>query len=170
MVRAGIVPALPSESVVDEASLEQLVSAAGYHLAYVPEAVVHNHGPETLADFVRQRRRIAAGHYWLYDVSGYRVSTMNLRRVARLTLAELRRLPARTALYAVGAIALEGLSRGLGWIDFKTDLDQHVVWKVSESTKAVITEEVRALYREHLGDADDEPSPEQSRLKRAASV
>ncbi len=156
MVRAGIVQRLPSESIVDEANLEQLISSQGYRLAYVPDAVVHNHGPETLRDFVRQRRRIAAGHYWLYDVSGYRVSTMNLRRIVRLTLSELRELPPRTAMYAIGAIALEGVSRGLGFLDFKLDLEKHVVWKVSESTKAVITDEVRALYN---FDGDDEIIP-----------
>src|SRR5262249_30971990 len=89
LVRAGIVHALPAEPAVDEASLEQLVSAAGYKLVYVPEAIVHNHGPETLREFVRQRRRIAAGHYWLRDVSGYAVSTMDLTRLVRLTLSEL---------------------------------------------------------------------------------
>ncbi len=146
MVRAGIVHHLPPESMVDEASLEQLISADGYRLAYVPEAVVHNHGPETVRDFLRQRRRIAAGHYWLYGQSGYRVSTMNVTRVMRLTVSELRRLPPRTALYAVGAIALEVLSRGIGYIDFKTNLEKHVVWKVSETTKAVITNDVRVLY------------------------
>jgi cellulose synthase/poly-beta-1,6-N-acetylglucosamine synthase-like glycosyltransferase len=155
MVRAGIVHGLPPESAVDEASLEQLISAAGYNLAYVPEAVVHNHGPETLADFIRQRRRIAAGHYWLYDVSGYRVSTMNLRRLVRLTVSEISGLSPQAALYAVGAIGLEGLCRGLGFIDFKTDLDQHVVWKVSETTKAVMTDEVRALYRDLGSDGDE---------------
>ena len=73
MIRAGIVRNLPPESAVDEASIEQLVCNAGYRLAYVPEAVVHNHGPETVRDFIRQRRRIAAGHLWLRSVSGYSV-------------------------------------------------------------------------------------------------
>ena len=50
---------------------------------------MHNHGPETVRDFVRQRRRIAAGHYWLRDVCGYAVSTMDVSRIARLTLSEL---------------------------------------------------------------------------------
>ena len=49
MLRSGIVHGLPPESCVDEATLEGLIVAAGYRLAYVPEAVVHNHGPETRA-------------------------------------------------------------------------------------------------------------------------
>ena len=147
LVRAGIVDALPPESMVDEASLEQLISEAGYTLAYVPDAVVRNHGPETVADFVRQRRRIAAGHYWLADVSGYRVSTMNLPRVVRLTLSELRHMALMPILFALGAIALEGVSRVLGFYDFKTNLEKHVAWKMSKTTKAVANDEVRALYQ-----------------------
>jgi biofilm PGA synthesis N-glycosyltransferase PgaC len=145
MLRSGIVNGLPRESAVDEATLEQLVCAAGYRLAYVPEAVVHNHAPRTLREFVRQRRRIAAGHYWLRDVSGYTVSTMNIRRTARLTLSVLSvRTPERT-LYALGTIGVEAVSRGLGWFDFRTNRN-HAVWNVSESTKAVMTEQVRNLY------------------------
>lgn len=145
MLRSGIVKALPRESAVDEATLEQRVCAAGYRLAYVPEAVVHNHAPRTLREFLRQRRRVAAGHYWLKDVSGYAVSTMNIRRTARLTLSELSlRTPQRT-LYAVGTIGVEAVSRGLGWLDFKLKRD-HAMWKVSESTKEVLTDELRTLY------------------------
>jgi len=113
MLRSGIVHGLPPESCVDEATLEGLIVAAGYRLAYVPEAVVHNHGPETVRDFVRQRRRIAAGHYWLRDVCGYAVSTMDVSRIARLTLSELSlRTPTRTA-YALGTIGVEVISRAL---------------------------------------------------------
>jgi hypothetical protein len=151
MLRSGIVHGLPPESCVDEATLEQLIVAAGYRLAYVPEAVVHNHGPETLRDFVRQRRRIAAGHYWLRDVSGYSVSTMSVSRVARLTLSEISfKLPRRTA-YALGTIGVEVLSRALGYYDFRRGQNHHI-WKISESTKSVITDALRSEYE--LDDAE----------------
>jgi cellulose synthase/poly-beta-1,6-N-acetylglucosamine synthase-like glycosyltransferase len=146
MLRAGIVHRLPTESAVDEATLEQRICASGYRLAYVPEAVVHNHGPETLRDFVRQRRRIAAGHYWLRDVSGYSVSTMAIGRTVRLTLSELTPKNPQRTLYALGTIAVEVLSRGLGYVDFRTNHHKHAIWQVSESTKAVMTDEVRSLY------------------------
>jgi cellulose synthase/poly-beta-1,6-N-acetylglucosamine synthase-like glycosyltransferase len=152
MLRSGIVHGLPPESCVDEATLEQLIVAAGYRLAYVPEAVVHNHGPETLRDFVRQRRRIAAGHYWLRDVSGYAVSTMEVSRLARLTLSELSVLRPRRTAYALGTIGVEALSRALGFYDFRRGKN-HNIWKISESTKSVITDELRVEY-----DLDAEPA------------
>jgi poly-beta-1,6-N-acetyl-D-glucosamine synthase len=147
LLRAGIVHGLPEESAVDEASLEQLVSAAGHRLVYVHDAIVHNHGPETLRDFVRQRRRIAAGHYWLRDVSGYAVATMDTWRVLRLTADELPVKNPRLLLYTLGTIGLEAVSRALGYYDFRAN-NRHIVWKVSETTKAVMTEEIRPLYEE----------------------
>jgi poly-beta-1,6-N-acetyl-D-glucosamine synthase len=146
MFRAGLVSGLPRESAVEEATLEQRVSSAGFRLAYVPEALVHNHGPETISDFIRQRRRIAAGHYWLRAVSGYSVSTMDLGRTARLTFDQLRELEGAARLYALGTIGVEVLSRGLGWLDFHLRARDHAVWKISESTKIVMTDELRAVY------------------------
>lgn len=169
LVRAGIVDQLPPESVVDEASLEQMIRAAGYELAYVPEATVRNHGPETVLDFVRQRRRIAAGHYWLASVSGYRVSTMNLPRVVRLTLSELSRMESRPATYALGAIALEGMARLLGFVDFKTDLQKHIAWKISTTTKRVATDEATALlFDEEVAFAEESPAEAAHRAAAAS--
>jgi cellulose synthase/poly-beta-1,6-N-acetylglucosamine synthase-like glycosyltransferase len=146
MIRAGIVRKLPKESAVDEASIEQMVCNAGYRLAYVPEALVHNHGPETLRDFIRQRRRIAAGHLWLRSVSGYSVSTMNVWRVARLALSEIDVSQPRQAMFRLVTIFVEALSRVLGLWDFRTNSTKHAVWKVSETTKSVMTDQVRELY------------------------
>lgn len=150
MIRAGIVRNLPPESAVDEASIEQLVCQAGYRLGYVPDAVVHNHGPETVRDFIRQRRRIAAGHLWLRSVSGYSVSTMNVWRVARLALAEIDLSKPRQAFFRIATIAVEALSRVLGFWDFHTDSTKHAVWKVSETTKCVMTDQIREMYLPEL--------------------
>ena len=110
---------------------------------------------ETVRDFFRQRRRIAAGHYWLREVSGYSVSTMNVGRLVRLTLGELSLSDPRRTLYALGTIGAEVLSRGLGWVDFQTNRNKHTIWKVSETTKSVMTEELRALYMQDLADDGD---------------
>jgi glycosyltransferase involved in cell wall biosynthesis len=166
MLRSGIVKTLPSESAVDEATLEQRVCAAGYRLAYVPEAVVHNHAPGTLREFVQQRRRIAAGHYWLRAVSGYAVSTMNIRRTMRLTFEELSwKEPQRTA-YALGTIAVEAFSRGLGWVDYRTKKD-HAAWKVAESTKSVLNDELKALWADVERDLE---SPSEAGLAAEAAA
>lgn len=162
MIRAGIVRDLPTESAVDEASIEQLVCNAGYRLAYVPEAVVHNHGPETVRDFIRQRRRIAAGHIWLRSVSGYSVSTMNVWRIARLALSEIDVSKPREALFRLGTMGVEVVSRVLGFVDFHTNSTKHAVWKVSETTKRVMTDQVRDLYENEGDDAASLAGPERA--------
>ena len=53
---------IPQHTAVDEASVEPLIRGQGYQVRYVPEAIVYNKGPETVDDFLRQRRRIFAGH------------------------------------------------------------------------------------------------------------
>ena len=146
MIRANLAGHLPQQCAVDEASLEQMVCRDGYRLAYVGEAVVHNHGPENFREFLRQRRRIAAGHYWLRASSGYSVSTMDPVRVVRLTLSELVQASPRASLYILGTIMTEVLSRALGYVDFRTNRNKHTVWRVSESTKQVMTEDLRPLY------------------------
>jgi hypothetical protein len=154
MLRSELVNDLPPESAVDEATLEHLISSQGFRLAYVPEAMVYNHGPETLRDFIRQRRRIAAGHFWLRSVSGYTVSTMDSGRLVRITVGELLRRKPSKALYAIGTIGVEVISRALGYVDFHTNHNKHAIWKVSESTKAVLSDDLRDAYRAGQNIAD----------------
>jgi len=70
---------------------------------------------------------------------------MNIRRSVRLTLEELSLRTPRRTLFALGTIGVEAVSRALGWLDFRTNRE-HSIWKVSESTKAPMTDELRALY------------------------
>ena len=75
--RAHLVEYVSELSVVDEASVEDIVRSKGYELAYVPDAIVPNHGPEKLREYFEQRRRIARGHYWLEFAFGYEVATLD---------------------------------------------------------------------------------------------
>ena len=168
MVRAALLRSLPTESAVDEASIEQMVTQAGYRLAYVPEAIVHNHGPETVREFVRQRRRIAAGHLWLRRESGYSVATMNVGRIIRLTLAELLETgDTRRVVFSLGTIGLEAVSRGLGWFDFQRNPHKHAIWKAVPTTKQVLTDEVRASY---ALDLESDELPELTGLARETAM
>ena len=49
---------IPFHTSVDEARIEPVIRGQGYEARYVPTAVVHNKGPLTVGDFLRQRRRI----------------------------------------------------------------------------------------------------------------
>ena len=72
---------IPQHTAVDEASIEPLIRGQGFQVRYVPQAIVYNKGPDTTDDFLRQRRRIYAGHLELERDLGYSVSTMGGARI-----------------------------------------------------------------------------------------
>jgi cellulose synthase/poly-beta-1,6-N-acetylglucosamine synthase-like glycosyltransferase len=125
---------IPYDSAVDEASVEPVIKGQGYKTAYVPGAAVYNKGPETVADFLRQRRRIYAGHLAVRNDLGYVVSTMNGWRILAALLRCLDWRP-KQLLWTIGAVALEVYGRWLGWRDFRTRRQQHVVWDIAKTTK-----------------------------------
>jgi hypothetical protein len=124
---------IPYHTAVDEASVEPIVRGQGYKVQYCPEAVVYNKGPETVADFLRQRRRIYAGHLELVSALGYKVSTMSGGNIAALLLKNLDWRP-KQLVWTVAVIGLEVYGRFLGKRDFKNRKD-HTVWEIATTTK-----------------------------------
>ena len=125
---------IPPDVAMDEAFVEALVIQRGMHVRYAPDAIVYNMGPETLADFVRQRRRNHAGHLYLQHKYGYRVSRLESKRVMRLALGEVWK--ALRILYVLATLAgIEFFSRLLGTYDFYIRRDRHVVWDMAWTTK-----------------------------------
>lgn len=125
---------IPYDSAVDEASVEPVIKGQGYKTAYVPDAIIYNKGPETAADFLRQRRRIYAGHLAVRNNLGYVVSTMSGWRILGALLRHLDWRP-RRLLWTLSVVALEIYGRWLGWRDFRTRCQQHVVWEIAKTTK-----------------------------------
>jgi biofilm PGA synthesis N-glycosyltransferase PgaC len=135
--RADLVDHVSELSIVDEASVEDIVRRKGYRLAYVGDAVVHNHGPEQLKEYFEQRRRIARGHYWLSFAFGYDVATMKKGSVLRRT-AELfaeQDLLGKQAL--VAAVGVEVAARAVGFVDARIIGGRHRTWTPLVSTKNI---------------------------------
>lgn len=130
----NIVRAIPSDTAVDEASVEAIIRESGYELCYVPEAVVRNKGPENIKDFLKQRRRIAAGHKHLIQEKSYEVSTSNPLKILSFLLEEPPRGFKFTA-WTVGAICLEAIGRFLGYYDFYIKKRNPYIWEIASSTK-----------------------------------
>jgi len=125
---------IPEDTAVDEASIEAIVTQAGYQLRYVPEAVVRNKGPENIKEFIRQRRRIAAGHKHLLKEEGYQVNTMDLLRILK-TLIQWQSWKVKDIVWTLVAISLEAAARVLGNLDLHVRKQVPVVWEISTSTK-----------------------------------
>jgi len=130
------VRAIPRETAVDEASIEAIVVARGGKLCYVPEAVVYNKGASTVRDFLKQRRRIYAGHIWLSRTQSYEVSTHRAGGILSVLLEDLDPSP-RSMLWTAGGVLLEFVGRSLGAFDYYVLRRNPYTWDVAESTKAL---------------------------------
>jgi len=130
----NIVDSIPPETAVDEASVEAIVTAKGYRLAYVADATVWNKGPENIRDFLKQRRRIYAGHLWLQDVQDYTVSTKGVGRIVKILFRELKPRP-KEYVWGMAAVFLEAVGRLLGEYDYKVRKINPYRWQVARSTK-----------------------------------
>ena len=125
---------IPHDTAVDEASIEALIQKAGYKLHYEPQAIVRNKGPETLADFILQRRRIAAGHQHLARQNNYIVSTHSLLKILSCLLKE-QVWSIRCVIWTSGVILLEALGRLLGCYDYYIRKKNPYIWNRVGSTK-----------------------------------
>jgi biofilm PGA synthesis N-glycosyltransferase PgaC len=135
--RSRLVEYVSELSVVDEASIEDIVRAKGYKLGYVPDAIVTNHGPETIGEYFEQRRRIARGHYWLEFAFGYDVATLDRGLLAKVALDTLRTEDRFGRVALAAAIGAEVGARALGFWDARVVGGKHRTWQVLQSTKSL---------------------------------
>lgn len=127
---------LPPDVAMDEAFVEALVIRRGLEVRYAPDAVVYNTGPETMAEFVMQRRRNYAGHLHLVRKYGYKVSSMDNLRVAHIAMGEVWN--AVRLIYTLGTLAVvESVARLLGTYDYYVKGRKHEVWDIAWTTKRV---------------------------------
>ncbi|HRW48699.1 MAG TPA: glycosyltransferase [Caldilinea sp.] len=125
---------IPPDVAMDEAFVEAIVVRNGMQVRYAPDAIVYNTGPTTVNDFIRQRRRNHAGHLYLKHKYGYKVSSIQNRRVARIAFKELWGIV--RLVWVIFLLAfIEGMSRVLGWYDFAIKRDRHVVWNMAWTQK-----------------------------------
>jgi hypothetical protein len=145
----NVVPSIPLDTAVDEISIQALVTQLGYELVYEPQAVVYNRGPTTVGDFLRQRRRIYAGHLRIREQQAYSASTMSSSRVLRALIGSGSFSSPRAAAWSLGTVGLEVTARWLGHCDVMRHRPQHV-WEVSATTKRHIAEGVNAQGQQNV--------------------
>ena len=130
----NIISRIPNYTAVDEATIEAMVVNSGFELAYAPKAIVYNKGPETLHDFIKQRRRIAAGHRHLQVTMGYKVTTLNKRRILKHLFKNQKWSP-RYLFYTFFLIMIEMYSRFMGVLEFYLRDKNPFIWEIAKTTK-----------------------------------
>jgi cellulose synthase/poly-beta-1,6-N-acetylglucosamine synthase-like glycosyltransferase len=137
---------IPPDVAMDQAFVEALVVQRGLQVRYAPDAIVYSTGPDSVHDFILQRRRNHAGNLYLKSKYGYTVSSIQNTRVARIALKEV--LGALRLVWTLTLLAvLEIWSRLLGWYDYSVRQDRHVVWDMAWSQKADVAAEKDASVR-----------------------
>jgi len=145
----NVVSNIPVDTAVDEISIQALIAQLGYRLAYEPNAVVYNRGPASVGDFLRQRRRIYAGHLRVREQQGYAAPTMSVVRIGRALVGSGSFSTPRAALWTICTAGLEAMARGLGrWDSFRRQ--PHHVWEPATTTKRHIAEGVDAEGRHSI--------------------
>jgi glycosyltransferase involved in cell wall biosynthesis len=137
--RANLIERVSELSVVDEASIEDIIRTRGYELAYVSAAIVQNHGPDELDEYFEQRRRIARGHYWLDFAFGYQVATLDRSLLLRTAYDLWREEDGLGKRALATAIAVEVLARAAGFFDARVLGGKHRTWTQLSSTKRLRT-------------------------------
>jgi cellulose synthase/poly-beta-1,6-N-acetylglucosamine synthase-like glycosyltransferase len=66
---------LPVRTQSDEDILRMKLEEAGYTGVYAADAVIRNRGPETVADFIKQRTRVNIGERYMKRDYGYEIPT-----------------------------------------------------------------------------------------------
>jgi poly-beta-1,6-N-acetyl-D-glucosamine synthase len=132
----NVIEAIPSESAVDEASIEAQIRERGYKLKYEPEAIVYNKGPENLKEYISQRRRIASGHLWLKANQNYAVASQDSGLLLNIILKKLTENPGEL-FYLILTVKIEALSRFLGWWDLHILHKNPFKWDIARTSKNI---------------------------------
>ena len=132
----NVIAGIPDDSAVDEISIQALISQLGYRLIYEPACIVYNKGPLSIPDFLRQRRRIYAGHMQARDQQNYQAATMNAHLIARQLIAcrDFTLSNPRRIMWTLGTVILEGFARLQGYNDYRRKRDHHI-WQMVDTTK-----------------------------------
>ncbi len=132
----NVISGIPTNSAVDEISIQALISQLGYQLIYKPECIVYNKGPITVRDFLKQRRRIYAGHLKVRAQQNYEASTMKVSPIAQQLVAcrDFTMSTPKQAMWTLGTVILEGYARLQGYADYRRKREHHI-WQMVDSTK-----------------------------------
>lgn len=127
------------ETSTDETNIVALILKKGLKAKYVAQAKVFNRGPETVADFLRVRRRHLAAYYHLKEVMGldYLPPTLNNKLVLKLLFKTIKPQNLKEWFFLLGVVGLEGLGKILAWYDWKIKKESHTIWQIAPSTKTL---------------------------------
>jgi cellulose synthase/poly-beta-1,6-N-acetylglucosamine synthase-like glycosyltransferase len=128
---------LDPDMFADEVQIERGIRAVGFQIAYAPDAIVYNRGPETVAQFIAQRSRWVAFNLQVQRKHRYGVSTWNGSALRAAALTVWKKDHPRLDWF-LGTAALEMYCRAKGMLARPTPTSKDGrLWEQQPSTKDV---------------------------------
>ena len=137
-LRKGLVTRIPSDLVNDDAYIAVRTKSLGYKIKYTRQSQVGVLGPQTVGDYIRQRRRIIAGHYQVHDRTGHFSQFLFYSALVR-PVVTLRILVEYFAFHGsvrsgISTALLELAAHFFAGIDLLRGRS-HAIWSISTTTK-----------------------------------
>ncbi len=135
--RKKLCPQIDEKTAVDEAYIEAIITNKEYKKKQVPNAVINNHGAESIKDLIKQRKRVYIGHKILKKQKKYSVQSLNFAKMARIAARYvLKENSVKGFFYLAGGALIEIYSRLLGMYDY-IKKENPYIWDISKSTKNI---------------------------------
>lgn len=124
----NIIDEIPKETITDEAAIEAIITQNGLKLKYLPEVIIYNHTPKSLASFIKQRVRNFVGHLYIKKKMYYKVSTYSIIPLASLSVKKIRSERRKTFLILL-LVCLEALARTIAFLNLLIRNKRYSIWK-----------------------------------------
>ena len=125
---------IPECFVDNETWVDRAVRVKGYRIVAAENCYTFTKAPETIREFVAQRRRYIYCHLETAHQLSY-VSHLDMRLVIPKAVRRLR-WTFRAVVWNAGALLLIALSSAIGWYDYRKRRS-HLTWKMVASTKSL---------------------------------
>lgn len=139
-IRKGICDRIPEDIVNDDAYMGVICQKKNYRIVFEEKARAIFRGPESISDYITQRRRVIYGHLKVKKETN--VTPMVLEsspledKIAIISIWLKKNW--RNFHYFLVACFLEAIVNILARIDFKKGNSPHKVWKIATTTKKSI--------------------------------
>ncbi|MFX0134340.1 MAG: glycosyltransferase [Candidatus Hodarchaeota archaeon] len=133
-IRSNIIKQIPLVNC-DDAMIEIMVVKNGYKIAYARNAKVYIMGPQTVNDFINQRKRVLVGHMQIKKLIGHTIKTMSFVINLKLILLYLKNKGILKHLpRVIFSLILEALAQILAFFsNFRGKYE--TIWKRIRSAK-----------------------------------
>ncbi|MFH1789298.1 MAG: glycosyltransferase [Candidatus Altiarchaeota archaeon] len=119
---------------VDEDEIQGMIVARGLKQVYCPDAIVYNHGPANLKDYMKQRVRVKSGHRELERRTGYIIPKWSIASKIRWAKPIIGYSP-KKLLWALTGFLLENTILSTAFVQGRLRGINPYMWDSPQSTK-----------------------------------